>query len=747
MHLVISTRLDPQLPLARMRAGGHLNELRAAELRFTNSEASEFLNNIMGLSLSAEDIAALETRTEGWIAGLQLAAISMQGKENASALIESFSGSHRLILDYLIEEVVDQQPENVQEFLLHTAVLNRLTGPLCDGLTGQEDGQETLEILDHANLFLIPLDEERRWYRYHHLFADLLRQRLKQTIPEKMPCLHRKASEWFEQNGLQDEAIEHSLEYDNFAQAALLIEEQADVIWGRGEHTKLFRWLDKLPNEVLLTKPQLCIVQAAKLFTNGDLAKAELCLQTAENALEQDSQTTNETPSSKKKLSSSTQKKIRGRAAAIRAGLAFFEGNSEEISTYAVQALNFLPEGDLTWRSLATVALGDAYGSAGDLTRAYKIRSEALELSKASGNNYTILLSSVRLAVNLRQQGQLQKVIELCEQQLKLATENGMAKTDAAGCLLTIWGEVLAERNNLEAAMDLVKKGIELTEHSGDGAILGWSNVCLIRVLFSRAESTSADQIIEIVERIKREPNIHSWIKDRVLSWKMRISLAQANLIEASQWMEKRELRINEQIQFLWETDYYVLTRYLIAHGRPNEAILLLQRLLEEAEKGRRTSSLIEILILQALAFEAQGDTDQSISTLQQALDLAEPAGFFRIFIDEGPPMARLLYTALSRGISSDYVRRLIAAFPAEVPEPSQGSAVQHQTSLIEALSQREIEVLTLISEGLTNQDVASRLYLSLNTVKVHTRNIFQKLGVSNRTEAVARAKILGILE
>jgi LuxR family maltose regulon positive regulatory protein len=322
-----------------------------------------------------------------------------------------------------------------------------------------------------------------------------------------------------------------------------------------------------------------------------------------------------------------------------------------------------------------------------------------------------------------------------------------MAKTDAAGCLLTIWGEVLAERNNLEAAMDLVKKGIELTEHSGDGAILGWSNVCLIRVLFSRAESTSADQIIEIVERIKREPNIHSWIKDRVLSWKMRISLAQANLIEASQWMEKRELRINEQIQFLWETDYYVLTRYLIAHGRPNEAILLLQRLLEEAEKGRRTSSLIEILILQALAFEAQGDTDQSISTLQQALDLAEPAGFFRIFIDEGPPMARLLYTALSRGISSDYVRRLIAAFPAEVPEPSQGSAVQHQTSLIEALSQREIEVLTLISEGLTNQDVASRLYLSLNTVKVHTRNIFQKLGVSNRTEAVARAKILGILE
>jgi LuxR family maltose regulon positive regulatory protein len=293
MHLVIATREDPHLSLARLRARGQLTELRATDLRFTSSEAAEFLNQVMGLDLSMEDIAALETRTEGWIAGLQLAAISMQGRKDASSLIKSFTGSHRFVLDYLIEEVLEQQSESIQSFLLQTAVLNRLTGPLCDAVrfggarspTGQDNGQATLEMLDHANLFMVPLDEERRWYRYHHLFADLLRQRLNQTQPEQLPILHRRASEWYEQNGFADEAIEHALRAEDFERAAYLIEEQADAVWGRGEHTKLRRWLAGLPVELIFSKPHLCVLHAWELFTSGQQDAAEGSLQAAEKAL------------------------------------------------------------------------------------------------------------------------------------------------------------------------------------------------------------------------------------------------------------------------------------------------------------------------------------------------------------------------------------------------------------------------------------------------------------------------------
>jgi LuxR family maltose regulon positive regulatory protein len=373
-HLVIATREDPQLPLSRLRAGGQLNELRAKELRFNSPEAGEFLNQVMGLNLSEEDIHSLETRTEGWIAGLQLAAVSIQSHENRSHLIKAFSGSHRLVLDYLIEEVLEQQSESRQNFLLQTAVLDRMTGSLCDTVTGQKGGDETLAALEQANLFIVPLDDERRWYRYHHLFADLLRKKLNETNPGQLPILHEKASDWFEQNGFPDEAIEHALKCDNFERAAVLIEVQADAIWGRGEHAKLFRFLDKLPEQVLLTKPLLGIYQATKLFTSGEQVKAELSLEAVENAFEQsfdisvekDAKTPILIPDSK-------QATIRGRIAHIRAELAFYRGDLKAISTYSRQALKHLPEEDLSWRSLATVALGDAYVVAGDTKEACRL--------------------------------------------------------------------------------------------------------------------------------------------------------------------------------------------------------------------------------------------------------------------------------------------------------------------------------------------------------------------------------------
>jgi len=384
MHLVIAAREDPPLPLARLRARSQLIELRATDLRFSSSEAAEFLNRMMSLDLSAEDIAALERRTEGWIAGLQLAAISMQGHKDVSGFVQSFTGSHRFVLDYLMEEVLEQQSESVQTFLLQTAVLDRLTGSLCDAVrfgvaetprfgsakspTGQGNGQATLETLERANLFIVPLDEERRWYRYHHLFADLLRQRLHSIQSEQVPTLHLRASEWYEQNGFTDGAIEHALLAEDFERAVHLIEEHVDAIWACGEHAKLRRWLDWLPVEVVYSKPHLCVFHAWLLFTGGQQDAAERCLQAVDRALAPSNYCTTETsPIEEDQPPGSDRMKLRGRVAAIRAFVASYRSDAPEIIRHARQALGYLPEQDLTWRSTAAVALGDAYSFVGDL--------------------------------------------------------------------------------------------------------------------------------------------------------------------------------------------------------------------------------------------------------------------------------------------------------------------------------------------------------------------------------------------
>ncbi len=781
IHLAMATRDDPHLPLARLRASGQLTELRATDLRFSSSEAAEFLNQVMGLDLSAEDIAALETRTEGWIAGLQLAAISMQGREDATSLIESFTGSHRFVLDYLVEEVLEQQSESVQTFLLRTSILDRLCGPLCDAvlssgaplrlqeqgsagefspspllprtsaplhLDSSASGQETLEYLEHANLFIIPLDEERRWYRYHHLFSDLLRQRLRQTQLEQVPTLYHRASEWYEQNGFIDEAIEHALRAEDFERAAYLIEEHVDAIWQRGEHTKLRRWLAGLPVELVFSKPHLCILHAWNLFTSGQQDAAERSLQAAEKALGASTDLATETsPIERDQPPGSDRMKIQGRAAAIRAFLASYRGDVPGIIQYARQALEYLPEQDLTWRSTATIALGDAYSFNGDTVAAYRARLEAWEASKAAGNIYMILIASLKFAVTLRQQGQLQRVLEICQQQLQLANESGVSQTVVVGWLLAIWGEVLAELNDLDGAIHRAKNGAELTERGKDVMVIGWSNLCLMRVLFSRGDIAGADKIIQKMENIARKHHVPPWITNLMAAWQARIWLAQDNLDAASQWVGERGLDADGDPTYPHEMEYIVLARILIAQGRLDETARLLQRLLEATETGGRTSRVIQILMLQALAFQAGGDTARAMTTLEKALTLAEPGGFIRTFVDEGPPMARLLYEAVTRGIAPDYARRLLATFP--IAEPEQTDSLKTpapKSELVEPLSERELQVLELIAAGLTNPEIAARLFLALNTVKAHTRNIYGKLGVHSRTQAVARARDLGVL-
>jgi LuxR family maltose regulon positive regulatory protein len=778
MHLAIATREDPHLPLARLRVQGRLTEVRAADLRFTSSEAAEFLNRVMGLDLSVEDIAALEARTEGWIAGLQLAAISMQGRKDASSLIKAFTGSHRFVLDYLVEEVLQQQSESVQAFLLRTSILDRHCGPLCDAvcsvgtassskgtallhegaglhLTPSASGQELLEYLEHANLFIVPLDNERRWYRYHHLFSDLLRQRLRQTRPEWVPTLHHRASEWYERNGFNDEAIEHALRANGLRRAAHLLEEHVDALWGRGEHRKLRAWLDELPDELLFSKPHLCIFHAWYLFASGQRDAAERSLRAAEQASEPSiDRVTDISPLAQEDpLSDTDRAKLRGRTAVIRAIMDTYRGDVLGIIQHARQALGYLPEQDSTMRSIAAMALGDAHGFKGEMAAAYQARLEALEMSMSGGDTYFSIIAHLKVAITLREQGRLLPTKEICQQQMQLADESGLWQGAVVGWLLAVWGETLAELDDLEGAIRQAKRGVERTERGGDLSMLGWSYLCLMRVLFSKGDLAGADEIVQKMENTARESNVPPWITSQMAAWQARLWLAQDKLEAASEWVRERGLlaagepKPPHEIGYFPLIEYVVLARILIAQERLDEATKLLQRLLEAAETGERTSRVIEISSLQALASQAGGNINQAMTALERALALAEPEGFIRIFVDEGPPMARLLYEAASRGIAPGYARRLLAAFPIDELEQTGPSQTQaSESELVELLSERELEVLDLIAEGLTNQEISARLFLSLNTIKGHTRNIYGKLGVHSRTQAVARASAFGIL-
>jgi LuxR family maltose regulon positive regulatory protein len=746
MHLVIATREDPQLPLARLSARGQLIELRAADLRFTSSEAAAFLNQVMGLDLSAEDIAALETRTEGWIAGLQLAAISMQGRKDVTGFIQSLTGSHHFILDYLVEEVLEQQSESVQTFLLQTSVLNRLTGSVCDALTGQDNGQATLETLERANLFIVPLDEERRWYRYHHLFGDLLRERLNQTRPKQSPILHSLASKWFEQQGLIDEAIEHALQSDHFDQAARMIDEHIEERWQRGRLAKLRRWLDKLPDELVYNNPNLCIFLAWDLFINGFQEEAEESLQAAENQLDPLTGPLIDKPFGEHEPPSrSIEKKVRGRAAAIRAVMATYRSDAERSMQSARLALELLPGDGLNWRSAAATALADAYVFMGEYDRAHQARFESLRISKTAGNAYLYLIDRTKSILVLKARGKLQQARESCQHLLLFAKDEGFSKTGTIGWIQAILGEILAETNDLDEAYELVREGVNLTERGRDVALLSWSYMCLTRVLYSLGDLAGAEEIINRTKVMTQETTTPPWVNNQMLNWQVRIWLAQERLDEALEWMQEQGADSELETTYVGKMIHIPLARIQIAQGLLETTNKILLPLLEAAEAGGHVSRAIELLILHALNYQAGDETDKAMAPLDRALSLAEPGGFIRIFVDEGPAMARLLYEAVTRRIAPDYVRRLLSAFP--VAEPEQAETLKApQSELVEPLSERELEVLQLIAEGLTNPEIASRLFLSQHTIKVHTRNIYGKLCVHNRTQAVARARALGIL-
>ncbi|MEJ2560135.1 MAG: LuxR C-terminal-related transcriptional regulator, partial [Anaerolineae bacterium] len=758
MHLVIATREDPHLPWARLRAHGQLTELRATDLRFTSSEAAEFLNQVMGLDLSAEDIATLETRTEGWIAGLQLAAISMQGSKDATGFIKSFTGSHRYVLDYLIEEVLEQQSESVQAFLLQTAVLDRMTGSLCDALTGQDNGQATLETLERTNLFIVPLDEERRWYRYHHLFADLLRQRLRQIHPEQVSTLHRQAGTWYENQGLADEALRHIFTAGDFQWAGRLVEQIGTAtLWKRSDLASLLYWLERLPEEVVHSRPKLCLLAAWAMYGSGQpevidpfLRSAESHLQDAGNGpvarddrLTETTETTWDVPP----LSGDVQSMI-AEVSVIRAFTTRARGDLPRAIELFHRALELLPSTELHLRAVAAGGLADAHYVSGDILTAGSLFPEASAIGWEGGNIYMASFSVRRLAEVQAMQGYLHQAADTYQQMLQLLARRGELHATVAGNAYVGMGAILCEWNDLDAAVQQLREGIERGKQGVDTRILLPGYVALTRALQGLGDAAGALAAIqEAMQLWQHYQATRLWSVPPVPTYQARLWLAQGDVASAAQWAQEQGLRADGEFSYQREVDYLTLARLLIAQGNANQAAGLLERLLGPAETGGRTTRVIEILMLQALAFQVGDETDQATIALEKALTLAEPGGFVRIFVDEGPPMAHLLYEAVTRGIAPGYARRLLAAFP--MPEPEQDGSPNTQapgSGLIEPLSERELEVLHLIAEGLTNPEIASRFFLSLHTIKVHTRNIYGKLGVHNRTQAVARARALGIL-
>jgi len=763
MHLVIATRDDPHLPLARLRARGQLTEVRAADLRFSSSEAAEFLNQVMGLDLSAEDIAALEERTEGWITGLHLAAISMRGHEDAASFIKSFTGSHRFVLDYLIEEVLQQQPERIRSFLLHTSVLDRLCGPLCDAVRfgytetpiGQEDGKGMLKALERGNLFVVPLDDKRQWYRYHHLFADVLQAHLMEEQPHQVSSLHRRASEWYEQNGLPSDAIRHALAAEDFKRAADL----AELSWPDwSEPFQSIAWLSvvkALPEELVRARPVLSVLYAQAHLSAGKLEAAEARLLDAERWLEPTTDMSDRPEAPSTKMVVVDEEQFRSLPASLAMARAYYAqaiGDVPGTVKYAQRALDLLSERDHLRRASLTALLGLTHWAHGDLEAAYRIFSDGLASMQRAGNipgaiGSTFVLADIKMTL-----GHLHEAASICERALKLATELGKPMPSGTEDVYTGISALHRERGDLEAAAQDLATSKKLGEQV---QLPDWQYrwcIAQARLKETLGDLDSALDLLDEAERLYVRtplPDVHP-----IAALKTRIWVAQGRLAEALGWARERELSVDDDLSYLREFEHITLARVLIAQYKSDrvddsihKAVELLERLLQAAEEGGRTGSVIEILLLQALAHHAQGNIPRALDPLERALTLAEPEGYARLLVDEGPPMARLLYEALSRRIAPDYVRRLLAAVPVSEPEQAHELAPKtHGTEWVEPLSERELEVLQLIAEGLTNQEIASKLFLSLNTVKVHTRNIYSKLGAHHRAEAVARARALGIL-
>jgi LuxR family maltose regulon positive regulatory protein len=722
LRLVITTRADPPLPLARLRGRGELLELRASELRFNEAEAGAFLNEVMGLELSAADVAALEARTEGWIVGLQLAALSLEGEANRTGFIRAFAGDNRYVLDYLLDEVFSRQEEQVQAFLLKTAILERLCGPLCDAVVGGSsgEGQRMLERLERAGLFLVPLDDRRRWYRYHHLFADLLCHRLHLTQPEAVAALRKRAAAWYEEAGHHGEALGQLFIAEEFAWAARLIEEAGPAtLWERGEVATVRGWLAKLPGALVRERPKLLLLRVWVSHAMGEIEAIEPLLEEAEA-----------------RLHAEQEAALQGEVAALRGLLASVRGDTSAALEQFLQALRVLPASDPYIRGRALTGLAECHYLTGDLAAAARRFAEA----GRAGHNLAAALYSLWWLVNVQTlQGRLNEAEGTCKAMKRLIAEHGSAFSgmDLAEVQLA---RLLCERGELDASEAMFQNVLQQGDRTSNPRVFLVAYLALARTLGAKGEWAAALASLDEAERIVSDHRITwTWGLPPIAAYRARLQLQQSEVAAAARWAEAQGLSPTDEIGYAREVEHYTLVRLLLSQGRLDEAEQLLTRLLALAEAGGRAARAIEARMLQALVLHARGALKPALEILATVLEQAEPEGYLRLFADEGERMAALLREAAMRNLRPAYVARLLAAC-GHRPLPAKAHA------LIEPLSKRELDVLRLMAGRLSNKEIAVELALSSNTVKWYARSIFEKLGVHKRRSAVAKARELGIL-
>lgn len=771
LHTVIITRADPPIPIARMRGRGQLTELRQGDLSFTLEEASGFFNRVMGLGLSPEGIAALNMRTEGWIAGLQMAALALQArlsKESFSgahieqsgeitSFIESFTGSNRFVLDYLVEEVLGQQPENIQSFLLVTSILDRLSGSLCDAVIGDNEDDSLyrvhlsnnsntiLEYLERSNLFVVPLDDSREWYRYHQLFADLLCKRLEQEYKHMLPILHERASLWFEDNNLFSSAIDHALSAGDYSRAARLIVQIAEIIFKHSEITTFVNWMDKLPDELVRSNPYLSLYYAWALLINGRPIDA-----VHERLKDADVKSVS----------------ISGRVTALRSYIAAFQGEEKIAANLAQDALEKLGEDDAFMRSIATWTLGISYSLSGDMTSGRLAMDKAIRLSQKSGNLMTAVMGLCTLAETCMSQARLYEAKAIYEQALSIATSKSGAYLPIAGMALIGLGELSREWNELETAKRYIYEGIDLIKQQGEiGALDGY--VALARVRQAQGDIDGASEAIQRAEQLAIQldfTEFDDFLVDahrvRLLTIQGKLEATKQKLDEWDVWTEGRTSRIKGSDNYVTsEVKRYLQVlraRVLVAQDKGGKALELLEPLLPYVEQQGKVRRSIEILNQMAKAYYVQGDKARALAALETALKRAEPSGYMRIFLDEGESMRELLRLAAAEGIAVDYVRRLLAAFEREVSrfpvaDVPLSPAIPHpqsytQDTLVEPLTEREIEVLRMLPSHLSIPEIANELYVAISTVRSHIKSIYSKLDAHSRGEAIGKAKDLKYL-
>jgi LuxR family transcriptional regulator, maltose regulon positive regulatory protein len=753
--LVLASRSDPPLPLARLRARGQLAELRAGDLRFTAEEAAALLRETAGAALPGAAVAALVTRTEGWAAGLQLAALSLRGRSDVAGFVASFSGSHRYILDYLTGEVLDGQPGQVRGFLLETSVLERLSGGLCDAVTGRDDGQAMLEHVEQAGLFLMPLDEVRGWWRYHRLFADLLRARLQQQRPGRVAVLHRAAAAWYEEHGLADDAVGHALAAGDNAWAARLIERHFDAtLYLRSEGATAQRWLAALPAELVQTRTRLLLAQVLLAATLGRAEAMEPPLAAAERALAGAAPAVDEPFEPSVGKAASMLGNIPALIALHRGFLAQLRGDAEGTAAFASQALAELGGGERLLSSTAQGLLAAAEWLRGRLTDA-----EQAFVSSIAGwqAGQPISWGIYQLGQVQRAQGRLDAAVETYQKTLDIAAVSGpppAPPAPPAGPAYVGLAEVAYQRNELDSALWQVTEGIALCRQFLYPAPLGTGLVTLAWIRQAHGDPGGALEAMGEAARAGLGPDV-TGLLNPVPAQRARLLLAQGDVAAAAWWAEERGLGPGDEPGYPREPEYLVLARVLLAQDRPAQALTLLERMLAAASGQGRTGSVIEIGALRALALAACGDQDAALDAVARALTLGCPQGYVRVFADESAPMAALLarlvtaqqdQRAPDRGIDAGYLAALLRACGQGDAVPPRKRADAAPPGMTEPLTGRELEVLRLIAAGRSNQRIARELFVSLDTVKKHVTHVLGKLGAANRTEAAARARQLGLI-